>query len=162
VHAAPATPLITQVGNVLTSSPAFAYQWQFNNVDIPGATNQSYTATQSGVYQVVVSNENGCTAFASVDVLVSGLEDYSSDDNISIFPNPSDGNFTISFSSDLFSEAEISVTNAIGLKILSSKEKTRPGNFSTSIHLKTFPQGLYYLEIQTGVKFIRTTIMISK
>src|SRR4030095_7707312 len=38
VNATPPFPIITQTGNVLTSSPAAAYQWQLNSVDIPGAT----------------------------------------------------------------------------------------------------------------------------
>jgi hypothetical protein len=49
-------------------TPPLWYQWQFNNQDIPGATNSSYTVTNVqaaslGTYSVVVSN--------SVDSLVS-------------------------------------------------------------------------------------------
>ena len=36
------------------------YQWQNNGVNIPGATNQNYTATISGNYSVVLSNSFGC------------------------------------------------------------------------------------------------------
>src|SRR6185295_11760888 len=43
VYTNPFAPLISQTGNTLTSTPATTYQWQLNSVDIPGATNQSYT-----------------------------------------------------------------------------------------------------------------------
>jgi PKD repeat protein len=37
------------------------YQWQENNVDIPGDTNSTYTATTAGSYSVIVTNSNGCS-----------------------------------------------------------------------------------------------------
>ncbi len=66
VIATPAIPSITQSGYTLTTDPAFAYQWQFNSVDIPGATNQSYAITQTGFYSVVVSNQQGCVSSSTL------------------------------------------------------------------------------------------------
>ena len=47
-----------------SGSPPFDYQWQFNDQDIPGATNASYpfvvsSTSQSGLYRVRVSNPAG-------------------------------------------------------------------------------------------------------
>ncbi|MEM7368170.1 MAG: PKD domain-containing protein [Bacteroidota bacterium] len=36
------------------------YQWQLNGTDLPGSTNNSLNATQSGSYQVVAINSNFC------------------------------------------------------------------------------------------------------
>jgi hypothetical protein len=50
--------------NVILSTPAntgYAYQWS-NGLTIAGATNSSYTVTQGGNYQVLVSDATGCTA----------------------------------------------------------------------------------------------------
>lgn len=50
--------------NVLLTSTAtgvnISYQWQFNGVDIPGATASSYFATTTGTYTCQVSNINNC------------------------------------------------------------------------------------------------------
>ncbi|HEY6162783.1 MAG TPA: PKD domain-containing protein, partial [Bacteroidia bacterium] len=54
------------------SGNGYTYQWQLNNANINGATNQSYTATQAGTYNVIVSNATGCSA-ASTSVTVSLL-----------------------------------------------------------------------------------------
>lgn len=43
------------------------YQWQFNSVDIPGATSQSYNATQAGGYRVI-QTANGCSKSKTVSV----------------------------------------------------------------------------------------------
>ncbi|HOZ82926.1 MAG TPA: zinc-dependent metalloprotease family protein [Bacteroidia bacterium] len=43
------------------------YQWQFNSVDIPGATAQTYNATQAGGYRVI-QTANGCSKSKTVSV----------------------------------------------------------------------------------------------
>lgn len=53
-------------GNSLTltadTGTGLTYQWRRNGVNITGATSQSYTATDTGSYVVVVTNSSGCTA----------------------------------------------------------------------------------------------------
>jgi hypothetical protein len=76
VYATPPIPVITQNGYTLTSSPAVTYQWQYNNVDIPGATNQSYTITQTGYYTVVISDSGGCVNSFTLYVEITGIENF--------------------------------------------------------------------------------------
>jgi gliding motility-associated-like protein len=48
---------------------ATSYQWLRNGIPIPGATASNYTATQTGTYRVVVTNNIGCTDTSrSVDI----------------------------------------------------------------------------------------------
>ncbi len=61
------SPVITQFSNVLTcNTVASEYQWFLNYISIAGATNQNYTATQSGLYAVMITNAYGCTAISPV------------------------------------------------------------------------------------------------
>jgi gliding motility-associated-like protein len=49
-------------GNVrLQAGVASSYKWLLNSVAISGATASNYTATQTGIYSVVVTNSTGCT-----------------------------------------------------------------------------------------------------
>jgi hypothetical protein len=60
-------------GNVTLNAPndpTYSYQWQRDNVNIPGATSRSYTATQSGNYRVVVT-QAGCASVTSNVVQVT-------------------------------------------------------------------------------------------
>ena len=51
----------------------YSYQWKNNNIDISGATSQSYTANASGNYAAVVTS-NGCaTTSAAIVVTVNPL-----------------------------------------------------------------------------------------
>jgi PKD repeat protein len=67
-------PSIIASGNALTSTAASTYQWLFEGNIISGATNQSYTANQSGLYSVTVTDINGCTGFDSVEVELTQFE----------------------------------------------------------------------------------------
>jgi hypothetical protein len=73
---APAKPVIRRLGDALRSDTAHAYQWYLNSAIIPGATGPLHTATQTGVYQVRVTNAEGCSAMSDpFNVGVLGLDD---------------------------------------------------------------------------------------
>jgi hypothetical protein len=93
VYATPAFPMITQNGMTLTSSIATTYEWQLNGIPIPGATNQTYTATETGYYTVLITDEHGCQNSTTLFVEVTGIDEQIAGEVISIFPNPSHGNF---------------------------------------------------------------------
>lgn len=60
----PVTPIITRRNNTLLSSSVEGNQWFRNDVQISGATGNSYTATQAGIYTVKVTRNN-CTAVSA-------------------------------------------------------------------------------------------------
>ncbi len=90
---------VTQTSGLLTANADEAtYQWidcDNGNAPIEGENNQTYTATIDGNYAVIVS-ENGCTDTSacffvnSTDIIENTFEH-----NISLYPNPNDGSFSI-------------------------------------------------------------------
>jgi hypothetical protein len=68
----------TLVAQVSAGTTPFSFQWRFNLVDIPGATNNSLTITNFGltnigVYTAVVNNAEG-TATAHAGLFISGTK----------------------------------------------------------------------------------------
>jgi hypothetical protein len=55
-------PTVSRTNNTLTANAATSYQWFLNNISIVGATNNAYTATTTGQYQVEIVNAEGCRA----------------------------------------------------------------------------------------------------
>jgi PKD repeat protein len=163
VYPTPPIPVISQNGYTLTSSPATAYQWQFNNSDIPGATNQSYDAIQSGYYAVYISNENGCTSYATIYVLITGIEKGISDFNAFTYPNPSDGKITVELSyAEKQVESAIDVLNITGQKVFSSNKKITPLDSRIQIDLSGVAPGIYFIEIRSENGFVRKKIVITR
>ncbi len=56
-----------QGANTLSTSSGNSYKWYKNDIEIIGATSQSYDTTESGVYSVEV-NYGGCSAIASIEI----------------------------------------------------------------------------------------------
>ena len=163
VYPTPPFPTITQVGYTLTSSVASSYQWQFNNIDIPGATNQSYTIMQTGYYTVVVGDSNSCKNSFTVYILISGINDIVSDANISIYPNPSSGNFIVELLNGFIAgEISIDVVNVIGQRVFSSTEKISTAHWKKQIDLHDIARGVYFIEIKTENEFMRKKILIAE
>ncbi|HVZ39925.1 MAG TPA: SBBP repeat-containing protein [Candidatus Kapabacteria bacterium] len=65
VHPRPARPVIALNGGMLsTPASASSYQWLLDGVALPGATGQQQPATLSGSYQVLITNQFGCSAIS--------------------------------------------------------------------------------------------------
>jgi PKD repeat protein len=167
VYSPPTAPVITQNNNVLTSSIATTYQWQFDGFDIAGATSQSYTAQQTGLYSVIVSDEHGCTNAASLYLVIDGIDVTNGNTYFFIKPNPSAGIFTLQWfynSSNILpgSSFTINITSASGVIIFSSEEKFSGDHFEKQINLQEHTPGIYLLEIRSGAGIIRKKIIIGR
>ncbi|MEO5674274.1 MAG: kelch repeat-containing protein, partial [Chitinophagales bacterium] len=145
VNPTPPFPTITQVGYILTSSPASTYQWQLNAVDIPGATGQSFTILQSGTYTVIIGDSNGCVNSASKEVVITGIVEVNDHSAISIYPNPSSDQVFLHIASLHNNQAAtISVINVLGKTILQQKVTW---NDQVALEVKNLSPGIYLLTV---------------
>ncbi len=120
------------------------YQWiscdSTTNGNIPGETNQSFTATANGNYAVIVttpscSDTSGCFNIATVGI----KKQAQTTNKIIISPNPNNGYFSI----DLKEESNIIVTDALGRKVY---EKTLQLG-KQKIDLQNEINGVYLIHI---------------
>ncbi len=142
----PATPIVGQVADTLTSSPENNYQWYLNGAPIGGATGQTHVATQSGSYFVEVTNVFGCTAVS--DTLYHSITDMheSLKGQLSIYPNPSSGLLYIG-SEQALPNTTITIMNMVGETVLIQHINITAGN-SLSIDLSSYAGGVYLVHLQ--------------
>ncbi|MEI6487854.1 MAG: T9SS type A sorting domain-containing protein [Bacteroidota bacterium] len=144
VNPIPATPTITWVGGSLHSSAATTYKWYKNNVAINGATGQNYTPTLNGTYTVIVTI-NGCTSSASAPFVVTnaGIAEYTEDSSFRIFPNPSDGLFSVSFHANTKQTYKLRLENTLGQLIYEKVYTDVMGDFEQAIDISNYGKGAY-------------------
>lgn len=88
------------------------------------------------------------TRFTITNSLSSNSFDF---DNFNLFPNPNKGNFTLSFTSDNFSDIVIDVHDISGRKVYNNKFSNTE-TFNQNINLNKVQSGIYLVSITNGDK----------
>ncbi len=136
-------PVISQTWNTLYAGKYSSYQWYLNGVKIPGATANTYTATQSGMYSVEVALDCGCKNISSQQVYITvGLDEINDASNISIAPNPL-GNGILNFYG-IDEPVNISIINSAGV----IKESAYLDLLHTGIQTGQLAPGVYSVCIE--------------
>ena len=145
-----ATPIYTTStnGNVVMAnlSGANSYQWiecDDINTPISGATSPNFTPTNNGNYAVEIT-ENSCSGTSScVSITTVGINDTSKGSYEEIYPNPSNGTFTILQKK----ESAISVFSSTGVLIKFIANPTK----QSIIDLSKEKSGLYFIKTSNGL-----------
>jgi hypothetical protein len=138
------TPVITWAApNTYTATAGTDYQWYHNNAPVNGANQQSLniSATGSGDYYCMVSQY--CYTYKSniATNATVGLNQYPDSDSFSIYPNPNQGVFTVTYQLKPNCSGSIEVFNMTGSCIL--KRVLPPGSSEQRINLPEIGDGLY-------------------
>jgi hypothetical protein len=139
-------------GATLTANATLSvYQWLncIGNTPISGQTNQNFTATANGNYAVIVT-QNGCSDTSSCYSINNiGIKENSFSTGITIYPNPSNGKFTLELENinGKTKDGVIEIYNVIGEKVYYSAVQQL--NFTT-IDLSDKPSGIYFLTIHSN------------
>lgn len=151
---------ITVSGRVLVAHAATArYQWvdcNNNFAPLPGDTNQIFTAAQNGNYAVVVtvgacSDTSKCVNINNTSI----ASPFDKNNELIVFPNPSDGKFTIQTSSA--SMQQLQIINPVGTVVFNALISGRE-----EIDLSTLSSGIYLLSVKQGASTFNKVISIAK
>jgi hypothetical protein len=125
-----------------------------------GATTQSITLDSNDFdignndYSVEVTNSVSCNNSDTVTLIVDPctgiLTPVLSNTEISIFPNPTKGQFQIDISGLENQTYDLGIYNSIGTKVFGDKvEYTGQSTQSFKINFSTYPKGIYFVRLQS-------------
>ena len=127
----------TNTSSSISQTALDSYTWLVNN--------QTYTTT--GAYTAVIPNASGCDSTITLNLTMSftGINDLSAS-KLSIYPNPTNGDFTITGLELLGSVSSLSLTDMNGkvVKVLDTK--------ATKFSMASIKPGVYFLNIRADNK----------
>ena len=92
---------------------------------------------------------------AKIGTTITGMESVKADDGISVYPNPSNGKFTLR-SKGIINRIEI--CNLLGAKVYSDTNFNR--QTSNEIDLTGYAQGIYLIKIHTGTNIYNKKVVV--
>ncbi len=134
----------------LTGTPAGG-TWSGN-----GVSGSSFSPSTAGVgMQTAIylyTDSNGCEGNASVAITVNacvGVAEQTFENNVSVFPNPNNGTFTIAVNANV-GDLVIEITDVQGRVVYSSIENNVQNGFVKQVNLENESAGLYLMRITSN------------
>jgi len=149
VNSNPPQPVITVSGDTLFAPPGYFYQWYLDSVLIPGAVSDTFITVTGGNYSVVITDMNGCTNISSTVPMSTSITEFDST-CIEIFPNPSNGLFTISGN---IPGSDYQVIDQNGKTVWN-------GTTNEELDLRNLVPGIYIIRINDRGKDLKKILLI--
>jgi hypothetical protein len=152
------------VSFVNTSSMATSYLWEFGDTTFSTDVNATHTFTRTGWFhiQLTAINDNACDSWhierflihITLEDIIAGLTSATFDKIVNVFPNPSNGTFTIQ--SDVLSSFQLTLRDVTGKEIAFQEfNKT-----AKSCTLEIEKAGIYLLEFNNEKgKFVKKVLV---
>ncbi|MBI3258780.1 MAG: T9SS type A sorting domain-containing protein [Ignavibacteriae bacterium] len=154
--AAPEKPTISISKDTLIASPATAYQWYIDGVQLFEAVSRWLippSGTLGKKVSVATFNEEGCSTLSDDYLItVTSVEDEKTEQAIQLFPNPAEETITLEMTLETLSLISVEIVNSAGSTV--QKNELAPDNllFRQNVSLKELPVGAYIVTIRTNGK----------
>lgn len=151
-------------GNTMSySNPNYLFQWYYNGLPIAGATTNSYTATQTGCYQLGASltpyvlcetlSDTVCFAF-------TGINEFAND-KFEVSPNPAKDVLQILFNGNDAINATVKLINLQGQVIEAEQKNSALLKKKLLINVSQVANGIYFLEVSQNASKWYSKVVIS-
>jgi len=153
VHSILPVPVITATNNILSSSATTGNQWYLDGNPIPGAVNQQFQATTSGLYTVKVTSSDCPDIFsAAYNFTITATVDPALNSELRIYPNP--GITELTLDNVRLRSLSVQLSDINGKVIFTSEVRQR----HELISIKHLAAGIYFLKVTD----LRTQKMITR
>gem|GEM_PF-2668421 len=132
--------------SVVGGTGPYTYAWDNNQ------TSSFIFGLEGGVYSCTVTDANGCTETIEVTVDDNSVgieEDLAGINEIALFPNPTNGTFSLAIELVSADDINIAVTNLNGQTVMQSS-KAAVLNLEASFDASDLPAGIYMVRVSTS------------
>ncbi len=173
----PASPVCEDRSLTFTNTSGrqsgWSQSWDFGDNNVSFLTNGVNTYAAPGVYPVTLTQDSAGCIFKSqsVNLLVlrfndplclnSGVEDVTFAGAVSLMPNPTNGNVSVSVNG-VEKNLSIRVYNVLGSELKSFNLNETSSNFTKTFDFSDLASGTYLVKIQTADKTAVKRLTISK
>jgi len=135
---------------VVVNGPFQQYQWYFNGAPIPGATGSQHTPANSGNYYVVAWDLNNCSGNSfNIEYTFTGITDLSDKYDIRVYPNPTNGSFTLEVDFGQRITGIVSLVDVTGRSIMVPEKLVEVSSIRRQFDIEHLSLGVYYLRLVT-------------
>ncbi len=142
-----------------SGAPIVMWTWDFGDLTSSSLQNPQHTYSSQGSYTITLTvlSANGCLNTYTIVIIVNLFNSTfeNSVGTISVFPNPSHGNFLIQFG-NYQDDATITLTNVLG-QVVWLEEHVSGTNHECNAML---PDGIYTLQCRTAKEILNTVVEI--
>ncbi len=125
-----------------------------------GQTTATISNVPQGEYTVIVTDVNGCTGSATVNVVSSGTDDIETLESLTLSPNPTSGRFVVDLSLSSMEDVRFMIQDITGRMVVINESTTAGGKFA--FDLTQQPAGVYLLKLSVGSGVMTKKIVVSK
>ena len=144
-------PEVWVKGDTLVASEDYAtYQWYNGDGAIAGATGREFVITQSGVYRLMVTDDNGCSGQSQLLGMTwsgGGVSVSAVGFDWDVYPNPNEGSFTVQIKTPLNDIFLVRVISATGQVVAERRIEVRGEGSSERIQLSGLATGIYLVTL---------------
>jgi hypothetical protein len=147
------------------TTPCGTYLWEPGGATTPAITvNSNDVGLGAHTYNVTVSTPDGCSRTKSSTIffdVCSGITEPAGSLSVNVFPNPNNGEFTLSIHSGNAMSASLNIMNTPGMTRYSENGLAVNGNLDRKLKPGNLAPGIYFLTLQSGENRIIKKIFVN-
>ncbi|MEO0470973.1 MAG: PKD domain-containing protein, partial [Bacteroidota bacterium] len=149
------------------SSAATDWLWDFGDGNTSTLQNPTHSYLTAGTFTVsLTASAGGCTDVATTEIVVNGFnvsldDELAAGTGINVFPNPNNGNFSLSLDIDRAADYQISLINLDGREVYQAVERFQP-NEKVFLQESDLSAGIYYVKVTSGEIIFLSKVVITK
>ncbi len=137
-------------------SAPYTYAWSTT----PVQTTETATGLSPGSYNVTITDAGNCTTVGTVTVGTVGTNDVFEIQKFNVYPNPTQGLFSIDLELDGIHDVQVEIYNSIG-QVVYATTKERISNKQYQLDFVDQAAGLYQIRIRVDDKLMTKKVLVT-